>query len=230
MKYKNVENGNMRYDIDIAPYIGGYNPAYEIGGLTIYDLGSNYMNQTISMKEFEKYYSIRLSSDIIKYIGQQGSVKVIDADTNEIVHVFDKDNYNETYIFETDVRSIKIEISDISDFEAVLAGLNNELFNIRLTKEIDVDYVVNNYTYDEFEEWNHIYTTIRTDWTAGEYTSENDIENIADSQGRRVQRVSALFSEGLSKVELTVDTTDTVNRLRIHIDTDNITRLYKGYH
>ena len=229
--YVSETTNNVKYDIDIAPYIGGYNPQYKIGGLKIYDLGNNYINQTLNMKEFEKYYSMALSGNIMSIIGQNGNVKVIDADTNEVLHIFDKDNYNEVYFFDKDVRSVRIEVSDIDDDAALINGIGewNELFDIKLTKEIDTTYIKNNFTYDQFAEWNHIYTTFRTDWTAGGFTSENDTANIADSLGRRVQRVSAIFSSGQSRVKFDVKTTDTNNELEFNIDTQEITRLYKGY-
>lgn len=206
--YNGIGNNDTTYELSILPYVNFYNPYYPVDKIFITDLGADKVNGTIDMGDFTSYRSIKLPENISEFLGLSGYVKVIDNDTGEVLHVFTSLDFDKTYIFEKNVKSVTLEISNLIDdpvIRRVSNGLPANLFTIIVEKKIDNKYLINNVDLATFNSWEYITTSVRTDWTAGEYSSKTDPATVS-TPGRVIQSVSARFSNGLSNFSFESDT------------------------
>ena len=105
-------------------------------------------------------------------LGDEGFIKIYNDETDELLVTFTKDNWNtytknSPYKYENPVKHIRIETSITNSNSALYA------YNI---KELDDEYITTNYTLEEFEELQHIRSTL-----VGYYGSSesNPIANTA---------------------------------------------------
>ncbi|MGN1329850.1 MAG: SpaA isopeptide-forming pilin-related protein, partial [Clostridia bacterium] len=153
---------NDTYKVNWYAYTGSEG---NIGGLTmkegiennakIYDSVIDTSGNYISMMDFTKYISIGFSN-LETILGEDGWLKVYDDESDELIVTFDKSNWNsysstKQYKYETPIRSVRIETS--------VTNVNSSL-TIYHTKEIDDNYIIDNYTKDEFDTFRYIRTRL----------------------------------------------------------------------
>lgn len=101
-----------------------------------------------------KNIGIYFSGNINKLLGENGIIKLYDNETNELIKEFNKDNWNQTYYYETDVKYIRIETSEVVSAEG------SELGTIKVNniKEIDSVKLANQLERDELLSYEKIYS------------------------------------------------------------------------
>ncbi len=123
-----------------------------------------------SMENVSKTVGIYFN-DATGLLGEEGEIKVYDDETGILLVTFNKDNWNRytkelPYKFEIGVKHIKVETSKVN---------NDNFIEIYLVKEIDDDYIIENYQKEEFKEFKYIKTYLTA------YLG-NDIIDMKDSQ------------------------------------------------
>ena len=93
-------------------------------------------------------------SGINTAFGEDGYVKIYNDETDTLIETFDINNWDEynssnPYIFENLVKHIRVETSNI---------VKASTFNVYSIKEIDDEYVFENYTKEQFDNMTHIVT------------------------------------------------------------------------
>ena len=128
---------------------------------------------------------------------EEGYIKIYDGETDALVETFTKDNwgsYSESnpYYFSAELKSIKVETSSVND---------GGYFYVYQIKEIDDSTLVSNYTYDEFEALEYIYT----------YLNANLIENSSITHVSNVSNY-AYYEAPVSIVSFDVEPTTITNQ------------------
>ena len=90
-------------------------------------------------------------------LGEDGWIKVYDAETDELIHEFTADEWNKyssnnPYRYEVPVKHIRVETSNVIEGEKSLYVYN--------VKEIDDDKLTEKYTEDEFDQLQYIESTL----------------------------------------------------------------------
>ena len=88
-------------------------------------------------------------SNATSCLGSDGWIKVYDADTDILIETFTSSNWSSTYYFENSVDHIRVETS---------ATNADTYFYVYSIKELDDEYITENYTRDEFDELTNIYS------------------------------------------------------------------------
>lgn len=109
-------------------------------------------NTTESMENISKNIGIYFENTR-RALGEDGWIKVYNDETDELLMIFDKSNlekhsnYKTPYYYETPVKHIRVETSLVYEEESIV------VYNI---KEIDDEYITNNYTEEEFKNLQYI--------------------------------------------------------------------------
>ena len=95
-------------------------------------------------------------SNATDILGEEGYIKVYDEETDELLETFTKSNWNtytqaKPYTYQTPVKHIRIETS------ATNASSHLYVYNI---KQLDDEYILANYTREEFDELQYIKSTL----------------------------------------------------------------------
>ena len=159
----------------------------KVNKIIIKDTDYDSFNDSYSMMNVSKYKSIRFDNPS-NVLSEGGYIKLYDADTNEIIHVFTKDDWNDTYIFDTDVRKITIETSSIEGINPKYCKTKSEcereystVLTTYITKTIDNELVTNIYTQNEVNSFSYIKTSVSTNLEAenqGTHNQERDYVGV----------------------------------------------------
>ena len=111
--------------------------------------------QDESMEKFTKHIGISFAN-ATQLLGTEGWIKVYDANSNELLGIFDKNNWNQysknnPYYYKVPVQNIRIETSETKE--------NGSLF-VYNTKKLDDEYITNNFTKQEFDSFKYIKSTL----------------------------------------------------------------------
>ncbi len=120
----------------------------EENGEKVYDDLITTDGRYISAKDFSKYAKIEFKN-ADKLLGDDGWIKVYDDETDEVIATFDKNNWSSVYTYETPVRSVRVETSKTN------VDVN---FYVYHTKVLDDNYIVENFTKEQFDEFKYIRT------------------------------------------------------------------------
>ena len=123
---------------------------------------------TENMEQFSKYTGIYFTSPN-KLLGENGKIVVIDDETNFVLANFTNENwgeYTETnpYRYEIPVNKIRLETTEIT---------GNSNISITNLKELDDDYIINNYEQEEFLEFEYIENSINAYLGETEFSNSN---------------------------------------------------------
>ncbi len=97
-----------------------------------------------------KNVGIYFSGDIQSLLGENGTIKLYNNETNELIKTFYKSNWNEKYYYSDDVKIIRIETSSVQPGENGNIKVNN-------MKKIDSLALSNSITKEELLKYNYIY-------------------------------------------------------------------------
>ena len=95
-------------------------------------------------------------SDPVNLLGEDGWIKVYDDETGDLIHEFTKDDWSKyseenPYKYPYQIKHIRVETS------ATSASASFTVYNI---KEIDDEYIIENYTREEFDNLKYIKSTL----------------------------------------------------------------------
>ena len=112
-------------------------------------------NTAVNMEDFTSNVAVYLTG-AQQMFGADGWVKIYDDTTNELLITFNKDNwnlYNENnpYYYENPVKHIRVETSSSS---------KKRTFSVCSIKELNDNYITDNYTKDEFDTFKYIKSTL----------------------------------------------------------------------
>ena len=122
-------------------------------------------------------------------LGEEGYIKVIDADTEELIEKFTAQNWdsydaNEPYMYDQPIKHIRIETSDVNPESEIY------IYNI---KEIDDNILINKFDKSYFDTFKAIQTTIN-----GKLKIGHQEENI------NTDKQQAIYDNPISKVDISL--------------------------
>ncbi len=170
----------------------------------IIDVSGNY----VSMKDFTKYVSIGFSNPVTM-LGEDGWIKVYDDETDELLVTFDKTNWDRyssasQYVYDIPVRSIRVETSS--------TNFNSNL-SIYHTKEIDDEYIVENYSKEEFDGFRYVRTRLEA------YTEDELFRTLTATANYEAPLSVARLS--ISKSAITTQATENNEIITIRTECSN---------
>lgn len=187
------------------------------------DNNGDKLDNAVSLKEFTSYKMIQLTN-LGSILNQTGTVSIIDADTEEVLHVFTATNANLPYAFEGDVKSIRLVVNGFK-YQKYCYDSNNYRcqlnFGVNMIKGIN-DYAISeNIAYNEF-------ATYGTITSAFNIRSYNGDELIKVYKGSDVDFhvATSSYVNASSQANLSLDKsqiyTNEESKLQIKITTNNI--------
>ena len=155
-------------------------------GTQITDLFIKSDSTNISMEDLTANKSIGFNN-LENFLKQDGELRVYDDITGEVLLRIDNSNkkqytQNSQYQFEHQVKHIRIEVENYNI---------NSQFTTYFTKELDDEYIVNNFTKEQFDTLSYIKTTLNgylginkigSDTFQAQYQAPNSIATIEMSQ------------------------------------------------
>ena len=143
--------------------------------------------------------------DPVNLLGEDGWIKVYDAESDNLLHEFTKDDwskYSESnpYKYGTEVKHIKIVTSETNPSSSL---------NVYHVKKLDDEYITTNYTREQFDNLKYIKSTITG------YVGENYINT--DTHNANYEAPYSLATISLSKN--TISTQETEKNMQIKIET-----------
>ena len=223
----NIYNGNSLEEIDDT-----YEVAWQaqIGAESVKDgiimketpngenVLSDYIETTsgeqISMEQFTTNKGIYFNG-ATNALGKEGWIKVYNDETNELITIFTSNNWNlyyssKPYIYKSNIKHIRIETSSMNAHSYFTA------YNI---KEIDDDYITENFMKDQFDDFAFIYTNI-VGYTINQselptkktekaiYTAPTSIANISIAS----DTISTQLTAENAKISISTETYDYNNQ------------------
>ena len=160
---------------------------------------------TISMENISKNVGIYFGN-IQNSLEENGEIRVYDDETNNLVARFTKDNWNEytssnPYLYDVAINYVRVETSNIK------ADSNIIIYNI---KEIDDDYMVNNYSKEEFNDLKYIQSTvsgyigdayINTDTNKAVYKDAELIDNYEGDINLRIIKTNKIDENKIPNIK-----------------------------
>ncbi len=133
--------------------------------------------------------------NVSNFLEETGEIKIYDDESNELVATFTKDNCNNytsenPYMYEIPIRYVRVEATNVKDNSSV------SIYNI---KEIDDDYIVNNFTEEEFNNLKSIETKVSG------YLGENYINT---DTGRAIYKESEIVDNYDGDINLKIVKTE----------------------
>lgn len=126
---------------------------------------------SISMEEITANKGIYFTG-ATSALGLDGWIKVYNRDTNELIKEFTSKDWNGTYNYTTPIKHIRVETSEIN---------GSSDFTVNNIKELDDEYITENFTREEFDNLSEIHTYlsggIKT-YATGETTEIADKSNV----------------------------------------------------
>ena len=215
LKKYNGEDGatdHTDYSVSWSAYLN-YFDRYDVDtitSVTMSDTGSDYAG-SYSLDGIAKYKSIRVSSANY-WLGTNGYIKIINNDTNELIHILTALDWDTPYTFETDVSSIRLETSELVNKEAmedhaIRYGWQDthllHLFGVSIVKTLDHDALMNTYDLDTFNTMSYISTRFNVSGVRHR-TEENTNQNVTGSTYYNSASLRTMQS-----AEVTIDTNKT---------------------
>ena len=167
----------------------------DTNGYTLEETKEDYFRTSsgtyISMEDILSTVGIYFSG-ASSVLADDGWIKIYDADTNNLLVTFTSDtwgNYSSSnpYYYDTAVKHIRVETSETS------AGT----FHVYNIKEIDDEYLTENYTIDEFDVLSYIYTYFSANFTCVSGSIETEV-SISKSN-------NALYVSKVTKATISID-------------------------
>ena len=159
------------------------------------DVFINSMNEEISMEPFVSVtgVSFKYATD---FIVDGGWIKIYDDDTDELIVEFNKNDLakytaGNVYKFETPVKYVRVETSDVVPYKDM---------SVVLEKTLDDDYITKNISKDDFDKIEYIRTT--------GYISLLSKEKVVDSAKACYEEQFSLASLSISKNILSTQVTE----------------------
>ena len=159
------------------------------------DIFINSFNEEISMESFVNISGVSFKG-ADEFIVEDGWVKIYDDETDELLVEFKKNDLakytgNNIYKFETPVKYIRVETSEV---------VQHKDMAIVLKKTLDDDYITKNISKDEFDKLSYVKSTFRA--------SISDVAGIVDSKRARYEEQFSVASIRTSKNILSTQVTE----------------------
>lgn len=158
-----------------------------------------------NMEEYTNNVGIYFLNQI-KVLGDDGYIRVYDDDTNELIHEFNKDDWNKyssnsPYMYTVPVKHIRIETSEVN--------AENGMYVYNL-KELDDEKITTDYTKEEFNQIKYIESHVIQN--IGTTITEKDVDQANYEGTRAVATISctptAISTQAIEKNEkITIDAT-----------------------
>ncbi len=161
-------------------------------------------SSTESMENVTSNVGIYFSNPV-NLLGKDGSIKVYDDETGELLHEFTKsdwNNYSESspYKYEVPVKHIRVETS------ATLPNYSMSVYNV---KKLDDAYITTNYTREEFDNLKYIKSTLSG------YVGENHVNT--DTHTAHYEEQYSMADIKLSKTAISTQETEKNMQITISI-------------
>ena len=188
--YINKTSAIKLYDGDVADTKTEYKETLHVKMLSqneneqaksiVINLQDQTFNYSPSITNLTKYKSIKFTS-AERYLGSSGYIKLYNAETDELVHIFTALDWNTPYTFDTPVRKIRLETSELSkdtyrDWKRINsytpANTDIPIFDVESVKEINNELIVSTYTRDGFDTFDYVRGSTKTNTTI--YNAKND--------------------------------------------------------
>ena len=166
--YDNLKRiGDSTYNYYLTSRI--YYTLGKINKAVIYDDSFDMFNGRYSTKDIIVYNSITFTNTYITSIlGENGYIKIINAENGKLITILTKDNWYDTYYFEEDVRKIKIETSEVVGIQPRYCKSNSEcdvryteFLNMNIEKRINNHELALKYSAEEFDSFSYISSGMR---------------------------------------------------------------------
>ena len=190
-KYKNEDGATeaTSYSVNWETYLSYFDRylSDEITKVTMSDVNADSASSK-TLDGISKYKSIYVSRAGY-WLGSSGYIKIIDNKTGEVIHVLTALDWDNTYTFDTDVSSIRLETSplvnkDAMDYHATHYGWQDtnmlSLFSVSIRKEIDNNLLMDAYTLEEFNSMSYVSTNLNVSGIRHR-TEENENQTISGS-------------------------------------------------
>ena len=175
----------------------------EIGGEQVVDTFIKADGSTEGMENIVTNVGIYFSSPV-SLLGEEGWIKVYDDETDELIETFTNENWNNysstnPYKYETPVKHIRIETS------ATNADTGINVYNL---KRLDDEYIVANYTEEEFENISYIKSTLNG------YLGQSHINE--DTHQAYYEVPYSMATIGINKTSISTQETENSMELKIY--------------
>ena len=155
--YNGIEDDDTEYKV-----IWNTKVKYKTGKISkieITDVESDKFNNNVSMIDYTVYSKIKFDHPEL-VLSDAGYIKMYNAETNELIHVFTKSDFNDYYIFNTDVRRIFLETSEIININ--YKDGYQDLLKTEIIKKIDNKTLKNKYEKKDFDDFKYITSQTKT--------------------------------------------------------------------
>ena len=141
-------------------------------------------------------------------LGENGWIKVINDETNELIEIFTKDNWNEysesnPYKYKNPIKHIRVETSETSV---------NSTFTVYNIKELDDEYITRNYAKEEFDNLQYIKSTL---------TGYFDSQHSTVSETAHYEALLSIANIAIKKGMLSTQETATNQEITINTETSS---------
>ena len=141
-------------------------------------------------------------------LGDDGWIKVYDDESGELIHEFTKSDWNKyssnsPYKYDSKVKHVRVVTSKINGLASVI------VYNI---KEIDDDYVTENYTREQFDEFKYVKSTL--------VGYIDDVRVNLDTANATYEEPYSMVSVNLSKSILSTQETEKNMQIKISTSSD----------
>ena len=210
------------YKVQWKVYTGTYG---ETGGLILQETQTDKFEDSsstyISMEECTENIGIYFLS-ATSCLGSDGWIKLYDADTDVLLETFTEnswDLYNSSnpYYYDNSVDHIRIETSET---------IADTYFYVYSIKELDDEYITENYTRDDFDELTNIYS-----YLTGYMLNIEDESSYywSDTVSNNAQYIAPISIATISIEEGTISTQKTAENEIITIKTDILSSNTRGW-
>lgn len=147
------EDYNVSWHVYVPSEVNDNNNTTNVYTMMLDDNNGDKLNNSVSIKNYTKYKKISISN-LSSALTANGTVSVINNDTDEVVHVFKSTNWNQIYEFDTDVKSVRLVVNGINyiKYGVDVNNFRNQLsFTVYMTKTIDNNLITDNIDQSDFE-------------------------------------------------------------------------------
>ena len=226
------------YEIEWQTYLNYFDKFEEdtLTSMTINDKNSDNIQED-SLAGISRYKTIYIPNAAY-WLGASGYIKIIDNNTNEVIHILTALDWNNSYTFTTNTSSIRLETSEVTNVDAMREHYHTwgwqdsnllTLLNVNITKELDNDALINKYNLATFNNMSYISTTVAVSGTRHK-TADNsnqtsdEVEKYSSAGLRTLQSANISVTADKTAFDST-ESTDVV----ITISTGNYGDIIEGY-
>ena len=221
----NIEEPFEDYRVNWHVYVPSILNDENKGGMTytlkLEDNNGDKLNNTFAFRNYVKYKSISVTG-LASALNVNGTIRVVNADTHEVVHVFYAGNWNTPYTFESDVRSIELYVNGFNYIKEYVDANNyrSQLsFGVNMTKTIDNNSIVQYIPQEDFETYGTITSIMnQTIYNGNEIVKYNNLDTNsytgyasyvnAESQAYLSISRSQVYTTEESEVTFTITTNE----------------------